>query len=76
MNARLYIGLGGSLDVFAGNVKRAPKLWIRFGLEWLYRLLKEPKRLLRALKLPRFMLMVFAQRLGIKKDRLKHYNGE
>ena len=43
-NVKLFIGLGGSLDVFAGNVKRAPKLMQRLGLEWLYRTVKEPKR--------------------------------
>ena len=39
--ARLYIGLGGSLDVFAGKVERAPERFQRLGLEWLYRLMKE-----------------------------------
>ena len=38
------IGLGGSLDSFAGTVKRAPKWMIAANLEWLYRLYKEPKR--------------------------------
>lgn len=38
----LMCGLGGSLDVFAGTVKRAPESWQRLGLEWLYRLMKEP----------------------------------
>ena len=51
----LMAGLGGSLDVFAGNVKRAPKLFQKLGLEWLYRLLKEPKRIGRMMKLPKFL---------------------
>lgn len=52
----LMIGLGGSLDGFAGAVKRAPKWMIRCNLEWLYRLLKEPRRLGRMMRLPKFVL--------------------
>ena len=55
LNATVLMGLGGSLDVFAGNVKRAPKGLRKMGLEWLYRLLKEPKRIGRMLKLPVFL---------------------
>lgn len=50
--ARLAVGLGGCLDVFAGSVERAPESWQRLGLEWLYRLLKDPKRIGRMAKLP------------------------
>lgn len=50
--ARLAIGLGGCLDVFAGNVERAPESWRKLGLEWAYRLKKEPKRIGRMAKLP------------------------
>ena len=45
LNVRLMIGLGGSLDGFAGTVRRAPKWMIRCNLEWLYRLMQDPKRL-------------------------------
>ena len=41
----LYMGLGGSLDVYTGRIRRAPKIFQRAGLEWLYRSLKEPKRI-------------------------------
>lgn len=58
----LMIGLGGSLDGFAGTVKRAPVWMQRAGLEWLYRLLKEPRRLKRMMRLPKFVLAVLAQR--------------
>ena len=51
----LAIGLGGSLDVFAGTVQRAPERWQKLGLEWLYRLCKEPKRIGRMAKLPLFL---------------------
>ena len=47
LNVGLMAGLGGSLDVFAGNVRRAPKAFQRLGLEWLYRLCQNPKRLLK-----------------------------
>ena len=63
LNVPMMIGLGGSLDGFAGTVKRAPKWMIRLQLEWLYRLIKEPKRIGRMMRLPKFVLAVLAQRL-------------
>lgn len=51
----LYMGVGGTYDVFTGHVKRAPKVWQDFGLEWLYRLLSQPSRLQRQLKLLRYL---------------------
>ena len=56
--AHLLCGLGGSLDVFAGVVERAPKFWSDHGLEWFYRLCKEPKRIGRMMKLPLFLVHV------------------
>lgn len=56
--ARLLCGLGGSLDVFAGTVERAPKFWSDHGLEWFYRLCKEPRRIGRMMKLPLFLVHV------------------
>jgi len=56
--AHLLCGLGGSLDVFAGVVERAPKFWCDHGLEWFYRLCKEPKRIGRMMKLPLFLIHV------------------
>jgi len=56
--ARLLCGLGGSLDVFAGTVQRAPEFWSRHGLEWFYRLCKEPRRIGRMMKLPLFLVHV------------------
>lgn len=63
--ARLLCGLGGSLDVFAGTVKRAPKFWRDHGLEWFYRLCSDPRRLGRMIKLPLFLIHV--KREGRKK---------
>ena len=56
--AHLLCGLGGSLDVFAGVVERAPKFWSDHGLEWFYRLCREPKRIGRMMKLPLFLVHV------------------
>ena len=56
--ARLLCGLGGSLDVFAGVVERAPKFWSDHGLEWFYRLCKNPWRAKRMMKLPLFLVHV------------------
>jgi len=62
LNVGLMVGLGGSLDVFAGEVKRAPEAWQKLGLEWFYRLLKEPKRIGRMMKLPLFVLTAVGER--------------
>ena len=56
--ANLLIGLGGCLDVFSGNVKRAPVAFQKLGLEWFYRLLKDPRRIGRMAKLPLFLVHV------------------
>lgn len=56
--ARLLCGLGGSLDVFAGVVERAPKFWSDHGLEWFYRLCRDPRRAGRMMKLPLFLVHV------------------
>lgn len=60
---RLMAGLGGSLDAFAGTVKRAPRWMIRLNLEWLYRLIKEPKRFKRMLRLPKYLFAVVKKRI-------------
>lgn len=52
----LYQGVGGSFDVYAGNIKRAPEFFLKTNLEWFYRLLLEPKRITRQLALPMFLL--------------------
>lgn len=50
----LYQGLGGSFDVYTGNVERAPKWWVNNNLEWAYRLIKQPSRIKRQIHLVRF----------------------
>ena len=56
-SVRIALGLGGSLDVFAGDVRRAPKMLSRFKLEWLWRMLCEPKRMRDLPDLIRFFLL-------------------
>ena len=63
---KLCLALGGSLDVWAGNVKRAPKIFIKLGLEWFYRLCCEPRRIGRMMKLPKFLFGTYADKRGRK----------
>lgn len=58
VGAKVAIGVGGSFDVMAGNVKRAPRIFRKLGLEWLHRLLTQPTRWRRMLRLPKFVLTV------------------
>ncbi|MGH4140116.1 WecB/TagA/CpsF family glycosyltransferase [Clostridium sp.] len=54
----VFMGVGGSFDIIAGNLKRAPKWMINIGMEWLYRVVKEPFRIKRLVSIPKFILMV------------------
>lgn len=58
----IFIGVGGSFDVIAGNVKRAPNIWIKLHLEWLYRVMMQPSRLRRLLPIIRFVGISFFNR--------------
>lgn len=58
----LFMGVGGSFDVLAGNVKRAPKKWIDLNIEWLYRILQQPFRVKRILKVFEFMFRIVFKR--------------
>lgn len=66
----LMAGLGGALDVFAGDVKRAPFIWRRLCLEWLFRLLQQPERLKRNLMLPLIIPASISERIHRKKRQL------
>lgn len=59
----LYQGLGGSFDVYTGNVERAPKWWVSNNLEWAYRLIKEPSRIKRQIHLVRFLYLLKLNKL-------------
>ncbi len=67
--AKLAIGLGGALDVFAGNVERAPEQWQKLGLEWAYRLKKEPQRIGRMARLPLVLTRAAGERVFGKKKQ-------
>lgn len=59
LKVKVAMGVGGSLDVLAGKVKRAPKFYQKAGLEWLYRLVKEPRRIVRVVRIPKFIALAF-----------------
>jgi N-acetylglucosaminyldiphosphoundecaprenol N-acetyl-beta-D-mannosaminyltransferase len=63
----VMMGVGGSFDVIAGKVKRAPVLFQKFGLEWFYRLLHQPTRLKRMLVLPKFAAKVIREKENVTK---------
>lgn len=68
LNAKLMLGLGGSLDGYAGVAQRAPRWMINLSLEWLYRLIKEPWRLGRMMRLPKFVIICVKEKLRRKKN--------
>lgn len=57
----VVIGVGRSFDYYSGDLKRAPLAWRKMGMEWLYSLIKEPKRFKRQLELPKFVWKVLTQ---------------
>ena len=63
LNTPLCAGLGGSIDVFAGRVKRAPVVFQKIGMEWFYRLICQPSRIKRMIKLPLFVFAVIWKRI-------------
>lgn len=60
--AKVCIGVGGSFDVMSGNVKRAPKIFCKLGLEWFYRLITQPTRIKRMMRLPKFAIKVLKEK--------------
>lgn len=68
LNTNIIIGNGGTLDGLAGLVKRAPDIFINLGLEWFYRLIKDPRRIKRQFVLPIFILkIIFGNKDIVKK---------
>lgn len=62
----LMVGVGGSFDVWSGTVERAPKIYQKLGIEWLYRTIKQPERFKRIFPtLPLFVLRVLKEKLGV-----------
>lgn len=76
LQAHVLLGLGGGLDVFAGVAKRAPDFFIRLNLEWFYRLLCQPWRFVRMLKLPKYLFRAIGARLFKKSPAEKNLNKE
>lgn len=64
LHVKVCQGIGGTLDTIAGTVKRAPAPWQKFSVEWLYRLLSEPKRIRRQRVLPIFAFRVMMAMLN------------
>lgn len=64
LNVNVFQGVGGTFDVLSGSVKRAPWLFRKANLEWFYRLVTQPKRLLRQTALPKFAYQVLARRVA------------
>jgi len=60
----LLIGLGGALDAFSGTFERAPESWRKLNLEWLYRLIKQPSRIKRMIKLPAILILAVGKRIS------------
>lgn len=56
IDSHIFMGVGGSFDVIAGKTKRAPKWMIEMGIEWLYRVYKEPFRIKRLMQIPKFII--------------------
>lgn len=67
LKVKVCMGVGGTLDILAGNATLAPDFFRNHGLEWLYRLYKEPSRFKRMLRLPKFVLYILGIRLGFVK---------
>lgn len=65
LDAGLMAGLGGTIDVFSGQAKRAPLIWQKLSLEWLYRCFEEPKRFRKIKRIPQFIIKAWRKRLGI-----------
>lgn len=66
----VMMGIGGSVDIFAGEAKRAPDFFINHNLEWFYRLLKQPTRIGRMMKLPKYIIRALLWKItGKNKNR-------
>ena len=69
LNAKVAMGLGGSLDIFAERMERSPEIWCKLGLEWLHRLIREPWRFKRMTALPKFGFTVLFKGRKFKNEK-------
>lgn len=67
LGVRVAMGVGGTFDVLSGRVNRAPEWMRRHGLEWLHRLASNPKKISKVATLPKFLVMVMADRFFGRK---------
>ena len=67
LGVKVAIGNGGVIDILAGRAKRAPEIFIKLGLEWLYRLISDPSRIKRQIVLPLFLIRVMLEKDSIKR---------
>lgn len=70
----ICVGIGGSMDVLSGHVKRAPQFFLTHNLEWLYRITTEPKRMQRFIKGNIMFVFVFIKDMMIKRLKYSHGN--
>jgi N-acetylglucosaminyldiphosphoundecaprenol N-acetyl-beta-D-mannosaminyltransferase len=68
LNINIIIGNGGTIDVLAGEVNRAPIIYQKLGLEWFYRLIKDPKRIKRQISIPKFLIKVIFSKNSVKNS--------
>lgn len=73
LNAKLIMGVGGSFDVISGKLNRAPKWMQKAKLEWLFRLIQEPKRLPRMMDIPKFMVKVYKNKSNLTKNDINSW---
>ncbi len=73
LDTKIAVGIGGALDVMAGNIQRAPRWMQKSGLEWFFRFSKEPKRLFRRyfIEAPRIIPLLLRQKIGVNSSK-KH----
>ena len=71
--AKIFIGIGAAFDLLTGRIRQAPRWMQRVGLEWLFRLMQEPRRLAKRYLVnnPLFLLRIFYQFTGLKKYRFE-----
>jgi len=75
LSAKMMIGLGGAIDVWSGNVRRAPVFMQKHGLEWLYRAIREPRRIGKVLRLPLYIISAIKARLSGKGGKVGRTHG-
>lgn len=65
----IWMGVGGSFDVLAGDVNRAPQFWQNHHVEWLYRLFQEPSRFIRMLAIPHYLFLIYKEKFSSRKKK-------